>query len=133
MEQVDGYRERADIKLGTEPLNTLTNLGVNKSWLSVPKEMAAELPQRKRQLIKYSIHPPFMGYIDGVQPQKSLQTAKKNSQVLTCLSPGSAIFLWNVDFDHARIVSHAHLVRSVFYRSVAGGTYSTILHFYASA
>ena len=77
MEQVDGYRERADIKLGTEPLNTLTNLGVNKSWLSVPKEMAAELPQRGRKLIKYSIHPPFMGYIDGVQPQKPLQAEKK--------------------------------------------------------
>ena len=27
MEQVDGYCERADIKLGTEPHNALTNLG----------------------------------------------------------------------------------------------------------
>ena len=77
MEQVDSFCERADIKLGTEPLNAITNLGVNKSWLSVPKEMAAELPQRGCQLIKYSIHPPFMEYIDGVQPQKSLQAAKK--------------------------------------------------------
>lgn len=41
--------------------------------LSVPKEIAAELPQRARELMGYSIHPPFMGYVDGVHPQKSLQ------------------------------------------------------------
>jgi ectoine hydroxylase-related dioxygenase (phytanoyl-CoA dioxygenase family) len=46
--------------------------------LSVPKEIAAELPQRARELIGYSIHPPFMGYVDGVHPQKSLQAETKN-------------------------------------------------------
>ena len=93
MKQVDGYCGRADIKLGTEPLNALTNLGVNKSWLSVPKEMAAELPQRERQLIKYSIHPPFMGYIDGVQPKKSLQTAKKLPSIDLFISRQRDIFM----------------------------------------
>jgi ectoine hydroxylase-related dioxygenase (phytanoyl-CoA dioxygenase family) len=45
--------------------------------LSVPKEIAADLPQRARELIRYSIHHPFMGYVDGVHPQKSLQAETK--------------------------------------------------------
>ena len=39
---------------------------------AVPREMAAELPERVRELIGYSIHPPFMGYVDGVHPGKLL-------------------------------------------------------------
>lgn len=45
--------------------------------LSVPKEIAAELPQRARELIGYSIHSPFMGYVNGVHAQKSLQAETK--------------------------------------------------------
>lgn len=40
--------------------------------LSTPPGVAAKLPQRARELIGYSIHPPFMGYVDGVHPQKLL-------------------------------------------------------------
>lgn len=40
--------------------------------LSTPPEIAADLPQRARELIGYSIHPPFMGYADGEHPQKTL-------------------------------------------------------------
>ena len=40
--------------------------------LSTPPELAAQMPQRTRELIGYSIHPPFMGYVDGEHPQKSL-------------------------------------------------------------
>ncbi|MEL6322836.1 MAG: phytanoyl-CoA dioxygenase family protein [Pseudomonadota bacterium] len=40
--------------------------------LSVPKETAAALPKRAQELIGYSIHPPFMGYVDGVHPIRSL-------------------------------------------------------------
>lgn len=40
--------------------------------LSTPPEVVATLPQRVRELIGYSIHPPFMGYVDGVHPQKAL-------------------------------------------------------------
>ena len=40
--------------------------------LSTPPETAAKLPQRARELIGYSIHPPFMGYVDGMHPQKAL-------------------------------------------------------------
>lgn len=40
--------------------------------LSTPPEIAAKLPPRVRELIGYSIHPPFMGYVDGMHPQKAL-------------------------------------------------------------
>lgn len=40
--------------------------------LSTPPETAANLPERARELIGYSIHPPFMGYVDGVHPQRLL-------------------------------------------------------------
>ena len=40
--------------------------------LSTPPEIAAALPQRAQELIGYSIHPPFMGYVDGVHPGKTL-------------------------------------------------------------
>jgi ectoine hydroxylase-related dioxygenase (phytanoyl-CoA dioxygenase family) len=41
--------------------------------LSVPPEQAAVLPERVRELLGYSIHPPFMGYSDGMHPQRTLQ------------------------------------------------------------
>ena len=34
--------------------------------LAVPPEIAAELPKRAQELIGYSIHHPFMGYVDGM-------------------------------------------------------------------
>ncbi len=40
--------------------------------LAVPPETAAALPERARELIGYSIHPPFMGYVDGMHPKRSL-------------------------------------------------------------
>lgn len=40
--------------------------------LAVPPEIAAGLPERARELIGYSIHPPFMGYVDGVHPKRRL-------------------------------------------------------------
>ena len=41
--------------------------------LSVPPKHAAALPKRVRELLGYSIHPPFMGYSDGMHPQRVLQ------------------------------------------------------------
>jgi ectoine hydroxylase-related dioxygenase (phytanoyl-CoA dioxygenase family) len=41
--------------------------------LAVPPETAEKLPERARELIGYSIHPPFMGYVDGVHPKKLLR------------------------------------------------------------
>ena len=40
--------------------------------LAVPPEIAATLPERARELLGYSIHPPFMGYVDGVHPKRRL-------------------------------------------------------------
>lgn len=40
--------------------------------LAVPPAVAATLPDRARELLGYSIHPPFMGYVDGVHPRKTL-------------------------------------------------------------
>ncbi|MGB5326548.1 MAG: phytanoyl-CoA dioxygenase family protein, partial [Pseudomonadales bacterium] len=39
---------------------------------AVPPEAAAKLPERTRQLIGYSIHGSFMGYVDGRHPQHLL-------------------------------------------------------------
>ena len=41
--------------------------------LAVPAGIAEKLPERARELIGYSIHPPFMGYVDGVHPKKLLR------------------------------------------------------------
>lgn len=40
--------------------------------ISVPPALAASLPKRAQELIGYSIHPPFMGYVDGSHPGKKL-------------------------------------------------------------
>jgi ectoine hydroxylase-related dioxygenase (phytanoyl-CoA dioxygenase family) len=41
--------------------------------LAVPAELAEKLPERARELIGYSIHPPFMGHVDGVHPKRLLR------------------------------------------------------------
>jgi ectoine hydroxylase-related dioxygenase (phytanoyl-CoA dioxygenase family) len=41
--------------------------------LAVPAEVAERLSERARELIGYSIHPPFMGHVDGVHPRRLLQ------------------------------------------------------------
>ena len=41
--------------------------------LAVPAEIAEKLPERTRELIGYSIHPPFMGHVDGRHPAKLLR------------------------------------------------------------
>jgi len=42
--------------------------------LAVPAELAEKLPERARDLIGYSIHPPFMGHVDGVHPGRLLRS-----------------------------------------------------------
>ncbi|MEL8056476.1 MAG: hypothetical protein AAGK66_10005 [Pseudomonadota bacterium] len=37
-----------------------------------PKEITARLPKRVRELIGYSIHPPFMGHVKGMHPERLL-------------------------------------------------------------
>ncbi|MFK8019100.1 MAG: phytanoyl-CoA dioxygenase family protein [Pseudomonadales bacterium] len=43
--------------------------------IAVPPDIAAGLPKRAQELIGYSIHPPFMGYVDGSHPAKRLPSA----------------------------------------------------------
>lgn len=40
--------------------------------LAVPAEKAAALPKRVREMLGYSIHEPFMGYVDGMHPGRKL-------------------------------------------------------------
>ena len=40
--------------------------------LAIPPDTVRTLPKRVRELIGYSIHEAFMGYVDGVHPEKSL-------------------------------------------------------------
>ncbi|MEM8695096.1 MAG: phytanoyl-CoA dioxygenase family protein [Pseudomonadota bacterium] len=40
--------------------------------MTMTPEQAAALPERARELIGYSIHPPFMGYVDGMHPNRVL-------------------------------------------------------------
>ena len=42
--------------------------------LAVPAEVAENLPERARELIGYSIHPPFMGHVNGLHPGKLLRS-----------------------------------------------------------
>ncbi len=41
--------------------------------LAVPQETARALPPRAQELLGYSIHPPFMGYVDGRHPKRLLE------------------------------------------------------------
>ena len=49
--------------------------------LSVPRERAKAMSPRLRQLLGYSIHPPFMGQLAGRHPEKSLADDYVNSLV----------------------------------------------------
>ena len=40
--------------------------------IAVPPDIAKTLPKRARELIGYSIHGPFMGYVDGRHPDRAL-------------------------------------------------------------
>jgi ectoine hydroxylase-related dioxygenase (phytanoyl-CoA dioxygenase family) len=40
--------------------------------LCVPQEIARTLPKRMRELLGYNIYPPFVGYVDGVHPDRVL-------------------------------------------------------------
>jgi ectoine hydroxylase-related dioxygenase (phytanoyl-CoA dioxygenase family) len=49
--------------------------------LSVPRERARAMSPRLRQLLGYSIHPPFMGQLAGRHPETSLAEDYVNSLV----------------------------------------------------
>ncbi len=39
---------------------------------AVPPENVTRLPERVQELLGYNIHPPFMGYVDGMHPSRIL-------------------------------------------------------------
>ncbi len=41
--------------------------------LAVPREVVRTLPQRMQELLGYNVHPPFVGYVDGRHPRKTLE------------------------------------------------------------
>ncbi|MBC7941996.1 MAG: phytanoyl-CoA dioxygenase family protein [Chitinophagaceae bacterium] len=41
--------------------------------LSVPPEIVARYPHRVQELLGYNIHPPFMGHVNGMHPQRVLK------------------------------------------------------------
>ena len=43
-------------------------------FLEIPLEQARTLRASILSMIGYSIHPPFMGYVDGVHPRRLLRT-----------------------------------------------------------
>jgi ectoine hydroxylase-related dioxygenase (phytanoyl-CoA dioxygenase family) len=45
---------------------------IENMMAAVPREIAATLPERTRQLMGYSIHGVFMGYVDSVHPNTLL-------------------------------------------------------------
>ncbi|MBF2754514.1 MAG: phytanoyl-CoA dioxygenase family protein [Gammaproteobacteria bacterium AqS3] len=44
--------------------------------LATPKHVVQRMPKRARELIGYSIHPPFMGYVNGMHPSRALERAE---------------------------------------------------------
>ncbi|MEM1053861.1 MAG: phytanoyl-CoA dioxygenase family protein [Pseudomonadota bacterium] len=46
---------------------------LEQQLLVVPPEKAAKLPKRVQELLGYSIHEPFMGYVDGMHPKRVLE------------------------------------------------------------
>lgn len=40
--------------------------------IAVPPDVVRELPDRLQELLGYNIYPPFLGYVDGRHPRKSL-------------------------------------------------------------
>ncbi len=43
--------------------------------LAVPKDVVRDLPERLQELLGYNIHPPFVGYVDGRHPRRTLERA----------------------------------------------------------
>lgn len=40
--------------------------------LAVPRDVVATLPERLQELLGYNIYPPFVGYVDGRHPRRSI-------------------------------------------------------------
>jgi len=48
-------------------------------FLVVPFPVVQKLPLALQSLVGYSIHPPFIGHVDGIHPLKQLENIGKNA------------------------------------------------------
>jgi len=49
--------------------------------LSVPPHVVAQYPERVQQLLGYSIHPPFMGHVNGMHPGRVLHQFSRSDSL----------------------------------------------------
>jgi ectoine hydroxylase-related dioxygenase (phytanoyl-CoA dioxygenase family) len=47
--------------------------------LAVPPEQARHLPRELQELLGYNIFPPFLGYVDGRHPRRTLARVDEGS------------------------------------------------------
>lgn len=59
--------------------------------LSVPVEVARQMPERVRGLLGYSIHPPFMGQLTASHPAKALEEGYENRVVAQAREAGARL------------------------------------------
>jgi len=59
--------------------------------LGVPVEVAREMPERLRELLGYSIHPPFMGQLTASHPAKALDEGYENAVVAQARAVGARL------------------------------------------
>ena len=66
--------ERLAAHLPTDCMAELIDAFETQGFCVIPEllDSATLLPERVRELLGYSIHPPFMGYSDGVHPGRLL-------------------------------------------------------------
>jgi ectoine hydroxylase-related dioxygenase (phytanoyl-CoA dioxygenase family) len=51
---------------------------IENMTLAIPTDLASALPPRVQELIGYSLCPPFIGYVDGLHPQRLLDVATRS-------------------------------------------------------
>jgi len=56
--------------------------------LSVPVEVARQMPPQLKSMLGYSIHPPFMGQLTGSHPGKALDEGYENRVVAQAAAAG---------------------------------------------
>jgi len=59
--------------------------------LGVPVEVARQMPERLRELLGYSIHPPFMGQLTASHPAKALAEGYENPVVAQARAVGARL------------------------------------------
>ena len=53
---------------------------IENQVLAIPPGTAARYSGRIQELLGYSIHPPFMGYVDGVHPRRLIDSSRGSSR-----------------------------------------------------